>query len=587
MSKTLGDRTRAATAVGLGAAVLMAGAIATSAESKPAAKGAPTKAVACAGDNGGLSLPAGFCATVFADNLGHVRHLAVAPDGVLYANSQGGPSAPGAPAGGFLLALKDTHGDGRADQVARFGETAADGANGGTGVRVYKGYVYAEVNDRIVRYPLTPGQIAPGGKPQVVISGLPVKGDHPMHPFIIDAKGQLFVDLGSATNSCQPKNRFPHVAGAQPCVELETRGGTWRYDANKLGQTFSAAERFATGIRNGEGYGIDAGGRMFVTQHGRDQLIQNWRDLYPDEVKATELPSEELLLLTKGGDYGWPFCYFDGAQNKLVLAPEYGGDGGKTVGLCAQKLAPVAAYPAHWAPNDLTIYDGKAFPTAYRGGAFIAFHGSWNRAPAPQAGYNLVFQPLRDGKAAGAYVVFADGFAGASKEMGKAAFRPTGLAVAPDGALFVSDDVHGRIWRVTYSGPATAAVAAAPTPRPMAAPAPAATAVAGGLPVPTGATAAQVERGGRIFRGEVADGTCGGCHGQEAKGSTLGPDLTTGTWLWGDGSLASISDTIAKGVPSPKKARSPMPPMGGLQLSADDLAAVSAYVWSVGHRPKP
>jgi hypothetical protein len=93
----------------------------------------------------------------------------------------------------------------------------------------------------------------------------------------------------------------------------------------------------------------------------------------------------------------------------------------------------------------LLIYSGSAFPAGYQGGAFIAFHGSWNRAPEPQGGYNVVFQPLKDGKAAGNFIVFADGFAGAVKEPGQAAFRPTGLAMAPDGALFISDDVHGRI----------------------------------------------------------------------------------------------------------------------------------------------
>ena len=80
--------------------------------------------------------------------------------------------------------------------------------------------------------------------------------------------------------------------------------------------------------------------------------------------------------------------------------------------------------------------------------------------------------------------------------------------------------------------------------------------------------------------------SCSGCHGADAKGSTPGPDLTSGTWLWGDGSLASIKDVISKGVPSPKRYRSPMPPMGGAQLSADDLAAVSAFVWAVGHKSK-
>jgi glucose/arabinose dehydrogenase/mono/diheme cytochrome c family protein len=574
--------------LGLGAAALLATGMSQDVHAAPKAAG--HTAAACSGDNGGIELPPGFCATIFADDLGHVRHMAVASNGVVYANTWSGRYFPGGatPPGGFLIALQDTDRDGKADLTPRFGESVADGAAGGSGVAVYRNAVYAEVNDKIVRYALIPGTIAPAGKPEVVLSGLPLTGDHPMHPFVIDAKGQIFVDLGSATNSCQPKNRMTGVPGADPCVELETRGGIWRYDANKVGQTFSPAGRYATGIRNGEGMGFDSAGRMFVTQHGRDQLLQNWPALYPDAVKATELPAEEVVELKQGGDYGWPTCYFDAAQNKLVLAPEYGGDGGKTVGSCAKKLPPVAAFPAHWAPNDLTIYTAQAFPAAYRNGAFIAFHGSWNRAPAPQGGFNVVFQPLRDGKAAGPYVVFADGFAGPGKAQGKAAFKPTGLAVAPDGALYISDDVKGRIWRVTYHGAATAPVAAAvthksnPNTSPQVMPAKSAA-----LPTPPGATAAQVELGGRIFRGEAAGGACGGCHGADAKGTALGPDLTAGTWMWGDGSLASITDVIAKGVPTPKRYRSPMPAMGGSQLSPSDLAAVSAYVWAAGHKTQP
>ena len=109
-----------------------------------------------------------------------------------------------------------------------------------------------------------------------------------------------------------------------------------------------------------------------------------------------------------------------------MLAPEYGGDGGKKVGDCDKFDPPVAAFPAHWAPNDLKIYKGSQFPKAYQGGAFIAFHGSWNRAPGPQGGYNVVFQPLADGKASGDYVVFADGFAGQKKEPGRRRASPLG-----------------------------------------------------------------------------------------------------------------------------------------------------------------
>src|SRR6202011_143046 len=97
---------------------------------------------------------------------------------------------------------------------------------------------------------------------------------------LITPKGDLLVDLGSATNACEKKNRFPHSQGNDPCTEKATRAGTWRYDANKTDQKFSPAERYATGDRNGEGFSTDADGRLFVTQHDRDQLSENWPNLY-------------------------------------------------------------------------------------------------------------------------------------------------------------------------------------------------------------------------------------------------------------------------------------------------------------------
>ena len=349
-------------------------------------------AATCTGDSGGITVPSGFCATVFADNVGHARHLVVAPNGVVYVNTWSGKyygnDTP--PPGGFLLALQDTKGDGHADVAIRFGGTVATDDAGGTGIALYRNGLFAETNDRIVRYELQPGSIEPKGPAQTILSGLPLTGDHPMHPFAIDADGGLFVDLGSATNSCQKENRMPNSPGVQPCTELETRAGIWRYDANRTSQAFSPAERYVTGLRNGDGIAIDATGHgVFATQHGRDQLGQNWSRFYTT-VQGANLPAEELMQLERGADYGWPECYFDDVQGKLVLAPEYGGDGGKSVGPCASKHLPIATFPAHWAPNDLAIYTAKQFPTAYRNGAFIAFHGSWNRAPLAQQGYNVV-----------------------------------------------------------------------------------------------------------------------------------------------------------------------------------------------------
>src|SRR5262249_41937845 len=155
----------------------------------------------------------------------------------------------------------------------------------------------------------------------------------------------------------------------------------------------------------------------------------------------------------------------------------------------------------------------------------------WNRAPLPQGGYNVVFQPLANGKAAGPFVVFADGFAGTYKEPGRATFRPSGLAVAPDGALYVSDDVHGRIWRITYNGDGSDKVAAAVASATPSATSSQATAAppegihpdAGRapapLPTPPGGTPQQVTLGDRIFHGEADNGACSGCHGSDAGGS--------------------------------------------------------------------
>jgi glucose/arabinose dehydrogenase/cytochrome c5 len=540
----------------------------------------------CTGDQGGLTLPPGFCATVFADNLGHVRHLVVATDGTVYANSWSGAyftHTPAAPPGGFLVALKDTHGTGVADRQLRFGGTLAGGQHGGTGIALWHGMLFAEEHDTILRYALRPGQLAPVGAPATVLSGLPLGGDHPMHPFAIAGDGTLFVNSGSATNTCESPNRQPGAKGARPCVEALTRGGIWAYRADRTGQRFSPAGRWATGLRNSGGFTFDSSGRMFGVQHGRDQLAQNWPALYTVE-QGVERPAEILYAPTKGADFGWPTCYYDGFQKRHVLAPEYGGDGGKTQGECAGKAPPVAAFPAHWAPNDVAIYTGHAFPAAYHDGAFIAFHGSWNRAPAPQDGYQIGFQPLRNGQAAGPWIRFADGFAGPDKEPGRALHRPAGLAVGPDGALYVADDRRGRIWRITYAGPADAPLVNAPSyksglsgvERTLPQPGHPVMVIDGVVVEP-----AVLGLGRRIYLGQEKNGTCAGCHGSDGGGSALGAALTGPTWLWSDGSLAGITHTIEAGVDHPKKATGAMPARGGAALSDADVKAVAAYVWTL------
>jgi len=244
-------------------------------------------------------------------------------------------------------------------------------------------------------------------------------------------------------------------------------------------------------------------------------------------------------------------------------------------------------------------YDQKQFPARYRDGVFIAFHGSWDRAPYMQGGYNVIFQPLGGERASGQCEVFADGFAGAVESPAKAEHRPSGLAVGPDGALYVSDDVRGRIYRIVYRGgsegdavkvtvcPSAAAPAGSPVEaaaKPPEGTHPDAGTAANSLPVPEGATREMVVLGERIYRGQVGGAACTGCHGDVGEGTPLGPPLTGKKWLWSDGSYAGIKRTITEGVSQPKEYRSPMPPMGGAQLTPAQVSAVAAYVWSLSHR---
>ena len=175
----------------------------------------------------------------------------------------------------------------------------------------------------------------------------------------------------------------------------------WVFDGTKLNQTPANGRRFATGMRNAVAIEWNAKqNALFSVIHGRDSLDTLFPALYNAEDNATR-QAEEFHQIVDGGDYGWPYTFFDTKLGKRVLAPEYGGDAKKEPE-AGKYPDPLVAYPAHWAPNDLLFYSGKNFPAKYRDGAFIAFHGSWNRAPEPQAGYKVVFQPMKDGKPSGA-----------------------------------------------------------------------------------------------------------------------------------------------------------------------------------------
>lgn len=216
--------------------------------------------------------------------------------------------------------------------------------------------------------------------------------------------------------------------------------------------------------------------QLMHNSHRKATILDTWMPSRPKgsftatEEEATQ-SAEQLLVSRRGTDHGRPECYYDGVRGRLVLALEYGGDGGTSVGECATKQAPIAAFPAHWAPNGMALDDRGRFPSRYRHDVFIAFHDSWNRAPYPQDGYIIVFQGLTGGRAAGNCEILADRFAGPMKTPDQTLHRAPGVAVGPVGSLYVSDHVRGRLYRISNLGaadPGTSGAITPPCPRPSA-----------------------------------------------------------------------------------------------------------------------
>ncbi len=371
----------------------------------------------------GLVLPEGFCAVLLATHLGPVRQIAVTPSGDVYAALQDGG----------IIALRDANDDGRIDRRESFYDA------GGTGIAFHGGALWFGQPDRILRWPWTPGELTPRAGPEVIVEGLPT-GGHSAKTFAFLGGDTLIVNLGSATNSCQASDRSYRSPGRDPCAELEGRAGLWRFSTARQHQRQRDGARFATGLRNAMALAVEPRtGKLFAAPHGRDQLAQNWGFT---DLQGAELPSEEFMQVDEGDDFGWPYCYYDWQQRVKVLAPEYGGDGNK-VGRCSSRKNPLIGFPGHWAPMAIAFYTGTQFPAEYRGGAFVAFHGSWNRAPLPQEGYRVVFVPFGgDGRPTGQYKTFA------TSARGPVSLRPAGLAVGPDGSLYIGDQSSGTIWRV-------------------------------------------------------------------------------------------------------------------------------------------
>jgi len=391
-------------------------------------------------NNAGLTLPNNFGAIITADNLGKARHIAVNSNGDLYVKLRQIDNS-----GHGIVALRDNDGNGIMDQQKSFMPY------GGTGIAIYNDYLYCSSDSNVYRYKLNPDELVPTSKMELIATGFPKQGPHATKPMTFDNEGNMYVTVGAPVNAGEETAFSMESPGLDPSPYIIRQAGIWQFDANTPNQQQEDAYHYAFGVRNALAidWNIETNA-LYGVNHGRDQLGGFWPRKYTIEQNA-DLPAEQFIKINKDQDYGWPYCYFDHFQNKQVTSPEFGGDG-KMTDRCEDIEPPLLSLPAHTAPNDLIFYTGDLFPSRYKNGAFVALHGSWNRAPFKQVGYSVVFLPFKNGKPTGEIEEFATGFAGVDEVTAPtdAAYRPTGLAQGPEGSLFISDDVKGRIWRIYY-----------------------------------------------------------------------------------------------------------------------------------------
>ena len=395
----------------------------------------------------GVTLPAGFHATVVADSLGSIRHLAVRSNGDIYVSTARDQDGNGKGAGIIALHLAA---NGKADQVEHFGKI-----DGGTGIRFYNGALYASSPSAVYRFEFTGNELVPVEEPQAIVDGMSTL--HPgfrrvNRPIAVDGKGDLFVGLDASANLCSDPNAPADAkpVGLKPCPDLGTRAGIWRFDANTVGQKFPTdGDQVATGIRD-----IDAldwspvDSHLYGIMHARDDSNKFWPNIV--SIQDENNIADEMHIITKGTNFGWPYTYYDGVRKLRLSSPEYGGDG-KTVAPAGIYDTPILTFQSRRAaPLDLVFYTGDRFPKKYRNGAFVVLHGTRS-----QNGYDVLFVPFNREGMAGDPTIFADGFAGfdhSGTSTGRPKYRPSGAAVGPDGALYVADSQVGRVWRIAYTG---------------------------------------------------------------------------------------------------------------------------------------
>ena len=401
-------------------------------------------------NNGGLILPEDFKALVVHEGVGKSRHIAVNDNGDIYVKLRIDFGKNG------NVALRDQDGDGKADIIQRFGDYPNDGRFA-TEMKINEGYLYFSSELVVYRQKLDPQVLIPTSKPEVILKDPYPMRWHNAKSLAFDNENNIYVTFSGFTNSCEDLARgyddpMATVLGRNPCDELDYLGSILKFDKNILDQKLIDGVKYSIGVRSVVGLTwnnqLD---QLFAVNHGRDYL-HNHAPKYFSKWDNAVLPSEEFIQINEGDDFGWPYTYYDHFKNKRLVAPEYGGDG--IIEASDNYKDPIYGLPAHWAPNDLLFYTGDMFPDRYKNGAFIAFHGSTNRGPYPQAGYVVGFIPFKDGFPSGNLEIFADGFVNTEvvKDVKDAMYRPMGLAQGPDGSLYISKSKKGKIWRVLFDG---------------------------------------------------------------------------------------------------------------------------------------
>jgi len=370
-------------------------------------------------------LPPGFVVSLFAKGLKEPRVVRVAPNGDIFVAESGADRVR-------VLRADDS------SRTAAVSQVFAVGLNQPFGIAFYPpgpnpAYVYVATTAKVVRFPYRSGDLTASGPPETIVPSLPPGGGHWTRDIVFSPDGKaMYVSVGSGSNDAEEMDALPGLA-LSVFAAKHALGATWSEEedrADVLAFDADGGHRrvFAAGLRNCSGLTVQP-------ESAALWCVVNERDLLGDD-----LPPDYATSVRDGGFYGWPW-YYIGAN----ADPNHKGE---RADLADKITTPDVLLQPHSAPLGIAFYEAAQFPASYKGDAFVALHGSWNRAK--RTGYKVVRLLFKDGKPTGEYEDFLTGFVADDSGVWG---RPVDVAIAHDGALLVTDDGGDAVWRVAYRGP--------------------------------------------------------------------------------------------------------------------------------------